>query len=337
MELITKTFAKQAIAFPDRVDKVLATVTTPEEAKGHLDKAATMQDYAKRLKAGVEIERPIALGVLKIKAKLGELLPARPPKERGAMGGRGKKAVAEDGIAFAPNTRTAYRKLAANKEQLEKYYKLVDDVPSQEGFLQWAKTKAVNAKKRAAQRSTADGESEIVTDFSDLPREHFCCIYADPPWPYGNQGTRASTGNHYATMSVDEIAAIPVAEAALPNAFLHLWTTNGFLFESRQVMESWGFEYRSCFVWVKPQIGMGNYWRVSHEFLLLGIRGKPAWHSRTLRSWDEFKRSKHSKKPSKVRCLIEEACDGPYLEMFGRRAVQGWTVFGNQVEADLFA
>src|SRR5690606_24138432 len=119
------------------------------------------------------------------------------------------------------------------------------------------------------------GVSNVVTDLRQLivAGKKFGCIYADPAWQYGNQATRAATDNHYVTMSVDAICAMPVAEVAADDAHLHLWTTNAFLFDAKRVMEAWGFEYRSCLVWVKLQMGIGNYWRVSHEFLLLGIRG----------------------------------------------------------------
>lgn len=175
-------------------------------------------------------------------------------------------------------------------------------------------------------------------DLSTLAGKKFGTIYADPPWSYGNQATRASTDNHYGTMSVEDIAAMPIADLAADDAHLHLWTTNGFLFEAKQVIEGWGFEYKSCYVWVKSQIGIGNYWRLSHEFLLLGIRGNPKIEpSKRMRSWDEYPRGKHSGKPEAIRLKIEKISPGPYLELFGRKPVAGWTVFGNQIEDRLFA
>jgi len=165
--------------------------------------------------------------------------------------------------------------------------------------------------------------------------EHFGTIYADPPWSYGNQGTRAATGNHYETMAIEDIAALPVAQLALGDAHLHLWTTNAFLFEAKTILEAWGFTYKSCFVWVKTQMGIGNYWRVSHEFLLFGIRGNCPFRDHSQMSWLEIPRSQHSKKPEKVRSIIETVSPGPYLELFGRRAVPGWTVWGNEIERDL--
>lgn len=163
----------------------------------------------------------------------------------------------------------------------------------------------------------------------------FGCIYADPPWQYGNQGTRAATGNHYNGMSIDELMAMPIRDLADDNSHLHLWTTNAFLFESLKIMEKWGFEYKSCFVWVKPQMGLGNYWRVSHEFLLFGLRGKKPFGSRSEMSWGQYPRSIHSRKPEEIRKKIEKVSGGPYLELFGRMPVRGWTVYGNQIARDM--
>lgn len=179
-------------------------------------------------------------------------------------------------------------------------------------------------------------DARIVNDLQKLidAGEIFGTVYADPPWQYGNQATRAATSNHYGTMTVDEIAAMPVGKVTDQNAHLHLWTTNAFLFESKRVIEAWGFEYKSCLIWVKPSIGLGNYWRVSHEFLLLGVRGDCPFPDgeRKHMSWIHAKRGKHSSKPNKVRGLIEKVSPGNRLELFGRGAVDGWTVLGDQIE-----
>ena len=160
----------------------------------------------------------------------------------------------------------------------------------------------------------------------------FACIYADPPWKYGNQATRGSTDNHYPTMPLEDICNLPVQDIAEDNAHLHLWTTNAFLFDAKQVMESWGFTYKSVMMWVKPQMGMGNYWRVSHEFLLFGIRGKCPFLRRNAKSWMEHDRTRHSEKPAAFRDIIETVSPGPRLEMFARKTSPGWCVWGNQVE-----
>ncbi len=166
----------------------------------------------------------------------------------------------------------------------------------------------------------------------------FSTIYADPPWQYTNTASRGAAANHYRTMSLAEICSQPVVHLAADNAHLHLWTTNAFLRESFDVIEAWGFRFKSVLVWVKPQMGMGNYWRVSHEFLLLGVRGSLPFRDNACQSWIHADRTVHSRKPYRVRELIERVSPGPYLELFGRQEIPDseWTVFGNQVERRLF-
>jgi N6-adenosine-specific RNA methylase IME4 len=166
--------------------------------------------------------------------------------------------------------------------------------------------------------------------------KRFGTVYADPPWLYGNQGTRGATGDHYPGMSVGDIAALPIGELVADAAHLHLWTTNAFLFDAREVIEAWGFTYKSCFIWVKPQMGMGNYWRVSHEFCLLGVQGSAPFGSKSEMSWAEWPRGKHSAKPGRMYELIEKVSPGPYLELFARQGREGWDCWGNATDRDLW-
>lgn len=198
---------------------------------------------------------------------------------------------------------------------------------------------AIKLKPKVVEPSIDEYESGAVADLGELVQRgvRYGCIYADPPWAYSNKATRANVEDEYrSTMTVDEICQEPVSQLAADDCHLHLWTTNAFLFEAKRVIEAWGFEYKSCFVWVKPQMGIGNYWRVSHEFMLLGIRGKPEFRRRDCMSWGEFDRTAHSKKPAAVRRLIESVSPGPYLELYGRETVPNWMVYGNEVARTLF-
>lgn len=194
-------------------------------------------------------------------------------------------------------------------------------------------------RSRVSQRRVRIGErpsAETCTteDLFELARRglKFGSVYADPPWLYDNQGTRAATGNHYEGLTVDQLCALPVRDLATADAHLHLWTTNGFLFDCPRIFEAWGFEFRSALIWVKPQMGIGNYWRNSHEYLLTAIRGNAKrFNDRSLKSWLECDRGEHSAKPEQVRHFIERASPGPYLELFGRSPAPNWTVWGNQV------
>lgn len=180
----------------------------------------------------------------------------------------------------------------------------------------------------------------IVRDLGELVEKEakFSTVYADPPWPYSNTAARGAAENHYRTMTLEAIRSEPVKELVTADAHLHLWTTNAFLCEAFDVIRAWGFRYKSCLVWIKPQLGMGNYWRVSHEYLLLGVRGSLPFRDRTCRSWLMTRRTVHSRKPFAFRELIERVSPGPYLELYGREEQprSEWTVYGNQVERRLF-
>lgn len=138
-ELVTKSFTSQCMAFPDRVEKALAGVETVEDAKGLLDQASTMQHYAAKLGVGIEVARPISLGVLKIKAKLGELMPRE-------KGGRGKKLVIQTD-EFSKMAKAAYRKIWDNAGRLSEYYDSTDDVPGQTDFIRWCGADNIIATK----------------------------------------------------------------------------------------------------------------------------------------------------------------------------------------------
>jgi len=215
------------------------------------------------------------------------------------------------------------------------------NLAEQEGWSRADLRKQVNKAKNAAAIIASEPSSETCT-VADLYRlaesgRKFGTIYADPPWLYDNQGTRASTGNHYDGLTVEQLCALPVGDLVADDAHLHLWTTNGFLFDCPRIFEAWGFEFRSSFVWVKGQIGIGNYWRNSHEFLLTAIRGDAKrFNDHSIRSWLECDRGAHSAKPEQVRSYIERASPGPYLELFGRRSAPNWAVWGNQIERTIF-
>lgn len=194
------------------------------------------------------------------------------------------------------------------------------------------------AADRAGQKRESLGIQRAVMSLETLiiRGERFSTVYADPPWQYTNQATRAATDKHYSTMSLNEIANLPISDITTENAHLHIWTTNAFLFDTKSIIEAWGFTYKSLFVWVKPQMGIGNYWRVSHELLLLGVRGSLSFDDHSYKSWLEADRGKHSEKPDKIREIIEKVSPCPRIELFGRKTFPGWTTWGNQIEPSLF-
>lgn len=174
----------------------------------------------------------------------------------------------------------------------------------------------------------ADADAAASGDPDPLPDGAFRVVVADPPWQYGNRATRGAAEDHYATMTVEALCALDVPERLADDAHLYLWTTNGFLREAFDVVDAWGFTYKTCLTWVKPQMGMGNYFRSSTEHILFGVRGSLRTLDRALVNWFNAPRGKHSAKPDSFYDLVEKASPGPYFEMFARRRRLGWATWG---------
>lgn len=183
-----------------------------------------------------------------------------------------------------------------------------------------------------------------------LPSGKFGAIYADPPWRFAcwsGKGTARSADNHYDTMPLDEIAALPVADLAAEDCALFMWATWPMLPEALRLIEAWGFTYKTCgFDWMKAnnrqpdmfredadvQVGMGYWTRANSEPCLLATRGKPKRLNADVRMGIIEPRRQHSRKPDCVHGRIERLVAGPYLEMFARTPRKGWTVWGNQTD-----
>ena len=166
-------------------------------------------------------------------------------------------------------------------------------------------------------------------------------VYADPPWAYRDNRDSTDTGSfsraerHYPTMDVEEIAKLPVKAHMERDAVLFLWCPEPLRFDIKPVIDEWGFVHKSAIVWDKVMHNFGHYLSVRHEHLLICVRGSctPDRLTPMIDSVQTFRRTDiHSEKPREFHQLIEQLYDGPYLELFGRRPVDGWTVCGNQFD-----
>jgi len=169
-------------------------------------------------------------------------------------------------------------------------------------------------------------------------------IYADPPWAYRNKKTGGSMVSgaeaKYPTMSVDEISALPIKDIASKNSVLFMWATVPLMPEAFQVMKAWGYKYKTMITWRKiMSLGMGYWFRGQCEHLLLGVRGQVKAFRLQEPNFIQAKVLAHSEKPEEFRQLIERATSKMpsrnSVELFARRRVTGWDVFGNQVEGSI--
>lgn len=188
---------------------------------------------------------------------------------------------------------------------------------------------------------------DAVLDFAQTMRgRKFGTILADPPWRFANRTGKMAPEhrrlNRYGTMELEDIKALPVADAATSPAHLYLWVPNALLPEGLAVMKAWGFNYKSNIVWHKVRKdggsdgrGVGFYFRNVTELLLFGVRGKNARTGQAGRTQVNLlatRKREHSRKPDEMYDLIEACSTGPMLELFARGARKGWTAWGNQAE-----
>lgn len=181
--------------------------------------------------------------------------------------------------------------------------------------------------------------STATNTISDTAKhvKKFKVCYADPPWLRQQTGARGAS-RHYDLMTDADIKAMPIADLMDENSTLLLWTTNAALPVALEVMAAWGFTYKTNAVWDKYYMGLGNYFRGTHEILLHGIRGRAPFKFRGQRSTLLFPRQDHSHKPEEMIPLIERVLDGPYLELFARQrpnSLKDWSVWGNEIDSDI--
>lgn len=176
----------------------------------------------------------------------------------------------------------------------------------------------------------------------------FSTVLADPPWRFQNRTGKVAPEHkrlgRYATMSLDEIKSLPVADRCAKNAHLYLWVPNALLPEGLEVMKAWGFKYTSNIIWAKRRKdggpdgrGVGFYFRNVTEILLFGVKG----HMRTLDparrqvNMIETRKREHSRKPDEQYQLIESCSPGPYLELFARYPQEGWYCWGAEADESI--
>lgn len=191
----------------------------------------------------------------------------------------------------------------------------------------------------------------------------YSLIYADPPWNYSNKSTRAAANNHYNTMTLDELKALPIKDIADDNAVLFMWFTGAMTKEAIEVLESWGFKLKTTkgFTWIKlnknydsilarfliilrlPFIevlqkisffGLGNHTRSNTEDCLIAVKGKGLERlDKAVSQVIYAPIGKHSEKPQEARIRLDRLYgDVPRIELFARGNIDSWDVWGNECD-----
>ena len=190
-------------------------------------------------------------------------------------------------------------------------------------------------------------KNDYAEGFVDMRGERFGTILVDPPWRFSNRTGKMAPEHkrlkRYTTMKLQEIAALSVERLALPQSHLYLWVPNALLAEGLEVMNAWGFTYKTNLVWYKIRKdggpdgrGVGFYFRNVTELVLFGVRGSLRTLAPGRRQVNilQSRKREHSRKPDELYDIIEECSPGPRLELFARHRRTGWVQWGDELPRD---
>ena len=149
------------------------------------------------------------------------------------------------------------------------------------------------------------------------------------------------SGYRYKKMTWKQISEFPISDYCDSNCALFIWSSPPVVKRYLNVIESWGFKYRTfAFVWVKQNksgteikpYGLGHYTLSNIEFVLLATRGKFIRNSKSVKQVVLAPLRSHSEKPDEVRDRIVQLCgDVPRTELFARKEVTGWNCIGDEI------
>lgn len=178
----------------------------------------------------------------------------------------------------------------------------------------------------------------MIVDIFNTDKK-YSVIYADPPWRYQDRRCNGACEHHYNTMKIQDICNLPVQEIAEKDCTLFLWVTYPMLREGLQLIESWGFKYKTIgFQWVKQNrsgngffFGLGRWTRGNTECCLIATKGKPKRVNNSVSQLVVEPLRLHSQKPDTVReRIVDLMGDLPRIELFARQKADGWDCWGNE-------
>ncbi|MCX6623654.1 MAG: MT-A70 family methyltransferase [Acidobacteria bacterium] len=250
-----------------------------------------------------------------------------------AQGGRSDRTFGEDTLStpktaemLAAQHGVTERTIRRDGKRAEYFEQLVQTHPEQAQAVLDGE-KRLNEVKRVTRL-------DAVREAAALPGAKYRVLLCDPPWKYGDGLTEAYGGTqfHYPSMSIAELSALGIPSICEPNAVLFLWATSPMLREALEVCGAWNFQYKAMFVWDKIKHNMGHYNSVRHELLLICTRGTCLPDvPELIDSVVSIDRTGHSEKPEEFRAIIDKLYPhGKRVELFARKAAEGWDRWGNQ-------
>jgi N6-adenosine-specific RNA methylase IME4 len=315
------------------LSQYLESARNTDEAKEARDIAVGIEAYARKAKNKL-LEADAWEVRVRAERKLGEFMH-NGGKERASVGRRW-------GNGFSENPLPTLTEIGIDKGLAHRARRLWALTYKQFMiFISEGRADVQHAVERSLNSNAARKAAVDRTRMADIAAEltgKFTVLYADPPWRYEHPpmgGGNRSIENHYPTMELEDIIALPIDNYAHDDSVLFLWATSPKLPECLKVMDAWGFTYRTSMVWVKDKIGMGYHAREKHELLLIGKRGElpPPDQENRPDSVIFSPRLQHSAKPPLVRDMIDRMYPSVRkVELFAREQIEreNWTYWGNE-------
>jgi len=307
-------------------------VKSLDEIKRIIDQSEALKGYAKAQQLSKEILDDITEYNLHATRQLGIISSALPKAkavrqnteyQTTVIGIPKSEALSSAGIDIR---RANEAETLAEISEAE-FTRVIEGKKAKDELTKTAVMREVQSIKREAKRR------EIQVSSSQTFNGLYDVLYADPPWQYAFAETEnRAIENQYPTMTLDEIKSLSIP--AEDNAVLLMWATAPKLQDAFEVIEAWGFVYKTCAVWDKGIIGTGYWFRGQHEILLIGVKGNfspPPPELRTSSVYSE-RRTQHSKKPDYYYDMIEKMFPNrKYIELFARQQYsEKWAAWGNQ-------
>lgn len=317
---------ENSIVLMTKAEAMLAEANTIQKAKELKNMALTAAEWAKRKGLGERAVNHAKGYALEAERKIGEMI--RAGQRAGEIAKPGQPRIIPDGN----NSPAKLSEINLTPKESHRA-QILAEIPRETFDEVKAGEKTITEVKRELKKQEVSAQPP-------MPDDRFRVVYADPPWKYGDtregldKWAATAAEDHYPTMSIEELCALPVKKIAADNSVLFMWVTSPLLAECWPVIESWGFKYKASFIWDKVRHNFGHYNSVRHELLLVCTRGSclPDGESNSDSVVSIERNARHSEKPGEFIDLIESMYrTGKKIELFSRKRREGWESWGNEV------
>jgi N6-adenosine-specific RNA methylase IME4 len=330
--------AKGVAKWLGEFQKTLLVIETPQQASRMLKAIDLATEYVRKLKLGVTVEMEVVETAIFTEFALGQTL--KRAKEVGELdqGGRPPTKPVTNEDRFSLKDVDVTKNESSHAQRFVEFVNRFDldslrDLVREQKLARTLSRSGVYKTIDQALRRREHKEKVKSATSTEAVAGPFDVIIADPPWQYENASTESrAIDNQYAPASLEEIKKH--APNAAKHSVLFLWATAPKLCEAIEVLNAWGFVYRTNAIWDKQVLGMGYWFRIQHELLLVGVCGhfSPPDDFNRVGSIFSEKRLTHSTKPQVVYDWIESVWpEERKLEMYARQERPGWAVWGNEV------